>query len=360
VSVVEAAEKVHADELDALKQNSVALEDENDSLNGKITELQSSVSTKDLELKDFNVVVSSLMSQNDGLVDQVHALETTCSSLRDQVSGFERLKEQIEEFQDAQINIVNDKVAKLDADLVEMALYLEEKFYPRLLTIISGRRWLLTCSLKLVVVKCLNLPEYIAALGAAISHAIEKGMQSGLSTEIDHGKEGRSLTDVVAYKLAAEVDYNSALQRLREVDFSLLTELSSHKDASVEYIMNLLFLESPLVDAPGMSDLKPDIRENIAAQRSALVDVWIPLVEPLSAENLMGASGTSDSVSGTIATTTALSTTFASTSSIPPITIDDYEIVGAYGQEDAQRNVQGNVASFPTIELEKEEVDTTP
>nr|GFD55655.1 hypothetical protein [Tanacetum cinerariifolium] len=48
----------------------------------------------DLELKDLNVVVSSLKSQNDGLVDQVHALETTCFSLRDQVLGYERLKEQ--------------------------------------------------------------------------------------------------------------------------------------------------------------------------------------------------------------------------------------------------------------------------
>ncbi|GKC02451.1 hypothetical protein Tco_0994061 [Tanacetum coccineum] len=260
VSVVEAAKKVHADELDALKQKSVALEDERDSLNGKIMELQSSVSAKDLELKDFNVTV--------------HALETTCSSLRDQV-------------------------AKLDANFVEMALYLEEKFI-------------------LVFLPLYLAGEYIAALRAAISRAIEKGMQSGLSTEIDYGKEGRILADVVTYNLVAEADYNSAPQRLREVDFPLLTELSSHKDASVEYIMNLLFLESPLADAPRMSDLQPDV----------------PLVEPLSAENLMGASGTSDSVPATIATTTALSTTFASTTSVPPITIDDYEIVGAYGQED--------------------------
>ncbi|GKG60238.1 hypothetical protein Tco_0609902, partial [Tanacetum coccineum] len=33
--------------------------------------------------------VSSFKSQNGDLVDQVHALETTCSSLRDQVSGYE-------------------------------------------------------------------------------------------------------------------------------------------------------------------------------------------------------------------------------------------------------------------------------
>ncbi|GJX40110.1 hypothetical protein Tco_0255100 [Tanacetum coccineum] len=230
VSAVEAAEKVHADELNALKQKSVALEDESDSLNGKITELQSSLSAKDLELKDVN--------------GTVHSLETTCSCLRDQVSGYEQLKEQIKEFQDAQINIVNDKVAKLDADLLEMALHMEEKFYPHLLTTISGRRWLLTHGLKLVVVKCLNSPEYLAALGAAISCAIEKGMQSGLRAGIDHGKEDRSLADVVAY---AKVDFNSALQRFCEVDFPLLAELSSHKDASVEDIMNLLCLETPLL-----------------------------------------------------------------------------------------------------------------
>ncbi|GJR55537.1 hypothetical protein Tco_1406058 [Tanacetum coccineum] len=273
----------------------------------------------DLELEDLNVDVSSLKSHNDGLVDQVHALEATCSSLRDQ------------------------KVAKLDADLLEMALHLEEMFYPHLLTTISGH-----------------------------SRANEKGMQSGLSTGIDHGKVGRSLEDIVAYNPAAEADFNFALQRLREVDFPLLTELSSHKDASALDIMDLLRLESPLVDAPKMSDLQPDvgqltlpihqpedqvvlgetslsfalsvahsrvekIRENVAAHRSALIDVWVPLVDPLSAKNLIGTASTSGNVPAAVVTIT-LSTTFASASSVPPITTDDYEIVNVDGQEDALEN----------------------
>ncbi|GKA34455.1 hypothetical protein Tco_0720884 [Tanacetum coccineum] len=137
VSAAEATEKIHTNEIDALKQRNVALEKEKESLDGKVAKLQSSVSTKDLKLKDLNVSVSSLRSQKDGLVDQVHALKTTCSGLRDQVSGYRQLKEQIEEFQDVQMNIVNDNVAKLDANLLEMALHLEEKFYPHLLTIIS-------------------------------------------------------------------------------------------------------------------------------------------------------------------------------------------------------------------------------
>ncbi|GJZ78694.1 hypothetical protein Tco_0643531 [Tanacetum coccineum] len=391
VSAAEATEKMHADEIDALKQRNVALENEKDSLDGKEMELQSSVTAKDLELKDLNVAVSSLRSQNDGLVDQVHALETTCSSLCGQVSGYERLKEQIEEFQDAQMNIINHKVAKLDADLLEMALHLKEKFYPHLLNTISGRRWLLTRGVKLAVIKCLNSQEYFIALGSAISRAIEKGMQDGLSAGIDHGKEGRSLADIVAYNLVAEADYNSALQRLREVDFPLLAELSSRKDASTVDIMDLLCLEGPLADAPGMSDLQPDveqltlpihrpedqvvlgetslsfdlsvahslvekIRENVAAQRSTLIDVWVPLVDPLSAKNLIGEASTSGSVPAAVVATTALSNTFSSASSVPPITMDDYDIVNVDGQED----VSGNVASFPTVEFEKEELDTTP
>ncbi|GJZ39735.1 hypothetical protein Tco_0586298 [Tanacetum coccineum] len=137
--------------------------------------------------------------------------------------------------------------------------------------------------------------------------------------------------------------------------------------------MNLLRLDGPLADAPGMSDLQPNvdqlmlpvhrsedqlvlgetslsfplsvthsrverIRENVAAKRSVLIGVWTHLVDPLSAENLVGAAGTSDSVPATIATTTAQSTTFASASSVPPITIEDYEIVGTDGPKNAQTN----------------------
>ncbi|GJY88838.1 hypothetical protein Tco_0503466, partial [Tanacetum coccineum] len=64
-------------------ERNVALENEKDSLDRKVIDLQSLVSAKDLELKDLNVVVSSLKSQNDGLVDQVHTLEATCYGLRD-------------------------------------------------------------------------------------------------------------------------------------------------------------------------------------------------------------------------------------------------------------------------------------
>nr|GEU32715.1 hypothetical protein [Tanacetum cinerariifolium] len=237
VFAAEAREKMRAAEIDVLKQRNVSFENEKESLDGK----------------------------KDGLVDQVHALETTCSGLRDHSSpGREVL--------------------------------------PHLLTTISGRRWLLTHGLKLAVVKCLNSQEYLSALGATISHAIKKGMQDGLPARIDHGKAGRNLADVVAYNPDVEADYNSTLQRLCET----------------------------------------------------------PMVNPLSIENLTGEAGTSDVVPTTTATTTAMSTTFASTSCVPPITIEDYKIVSTDGPKDSQGNNQGNVAYFPTVEFEKEELDTTP
>nr|GEV75436.1 hypothetical protein [Tanacetum cinerariifolium] len=193
----------NSNEIDALKQRNVALKNEKESLDGKVAELQSSVSTKDLEQKDLNVV------------------------------------------------------------------------------------------------------EYLSALGATISRAIKKGMQDGLSAGINHGTEGRSLASVVVYNPAAKADYNSALQRLREVDFPLLAELKSHKNAKLRGSAKTLQQSDQLLLVFGL--------------------LW------LSVENLVGEADTFDSVPVTIATTTALSTTFASASSVPPITIEDYEIIGRAG-----------------------------
>nr|GEZ57715.1 hypothetical protein [Tanacetum cinerariifolium] len=228
--------------------------------------------------------------QNDGLVDQVHALETTCSGLYDQV-------------------------AKLDVDLLEMALHLEEKFYPHILT--------------------------------TISRAIKKGMHDGLSVGIDHGK--------------AEAPRGG-------FPFTCRTKISQGCKYYGCYGSAPLGRSS--CNATGMSDLQPDVEQLtlpihrpedqvVLAQRSALIDVWVPLVDPLTAKSLIGKASTSNSVPAAVVTITAPSTTFASASSVLPITIEDYEIVGTDGPEYAQGSGQGNVASFPTVKFEKEELDTT-
>nr|GEY08533.1 transposase (putative), gypsy type [Tanacetum cinerariifolium] len=97
-------------------------------------------------------------------------------------------------------------VAKLDVDLTKMACHLEEKFYPHMLTTISGQRWLLDHGLKLIIIKCLNSSKYLTALGAAISHSVEKWMQDGLAVGIDHGREGRNLTDCAIYNPSPDIE----------------------------------------------------------------------------------------------------------------------------------------------------------
>ncbi|GKB21183.1 hypothetical protein Tco_0855106 [Tanacetum coccineum] len=310
-------EKSLQDEVKAMKERNASLEKEQDALDVKVTGLEASFMGKDCELSDLNAQLTSVKSHNDSLVDQV----------------------------ELELKTIIDKFDKMHVDFVEMALHLEEKFYPHILTTIFGRRWLLTHGMKLVIIKCLNSPKYLSALGAAIGKAIEKGMQDGLATGIMHGKEGTKLTD------------------LQDVNFSLLADLKSNKDASVEMVMNILRLEDPLAEKLRLSELQPHvdqlmvlihrstnqavlgafslslaldvsssrvwkIMENIANHRSALSDVFVPLAEPLSVTALTCTEGTSNVILATADTTTALSITFASASTITPIFVYDYEVMG--------------------------------
>nr|GFC44499.1 hypothetical protein [Tanacetum cinerariifolium] len=221
-------------------------EKDRNALDVKATSLEASVMDKEHELTNLNAQLTFVKSQNDNLANQVSS-----SGLQVKLFSFENLTERLEEFQDAQLNIVNDKFYKLYVDFVEMALHL--------LTTIYDRHWLLTHGMKLAITKCLHSPEYISALGAAIGKAIEKGMQDGLSVEITHGTEGRALTDVAAYNPSAEADYIFALQQIQIVNFSLLAELRSNKDASVDTLMNILRLEETLAERLGLTESQPHV-----------------------------------------------------------------------------------------------------
>ncbi|GJT17118.1 hypothetical protein Tco_0875824 [Tanacetum coccineum] len=316
-------------EVNALKERNTILEKERTTLDVKVTDLEASVAGKEREMTGLNARLTSVKSQNDNLVDR-------------KVTVYEDCMGQLEKFQDDRMKEVNDKFDKLYADFIKMALHLEERFYPHLLTTISGRQWLLTYGMELAITKCMHSPEYLSALGAAIGKAIEKGMQDGLSAGITHGAEGRALTDVAGYKPYAEADYIYAFQHLQNVNFTLLAELRSNKDASVDTLINILRLEETLIDRLGLTESQPHvdqlmvpihhspnkvfvgatallltlnvsnirvrkITENIASQRSALRDIFVPLSEPFSAEVLMGMEGTSDTVPTTADTTTPYS-----------------------------------------------------
>nr|GEV16126.1 hypothetical protein [Tanacetum cinerariifolium] len=150
--------------------------EEKDELDVKVPDLTITVKAVEREVADLDAAVTSVKLQNDNLVDQ---LETSSVELQEKVTMYENCTSQLEKFQHELMEIVYEKFNKLNADLVEMALHLEEKFYPHMLTTIAGRMWLLTYGLKLAIVKCLHSLEYLSALRTAISKAIEKGMQDG-------------------------------------------------------------------------------------------------------------------------------------------------------------------------------------
>nr|GEV98572.1 hypothetical protein [Tanacetum cinerariifolium] len=305
----------------AARQMSLSVE----AMDGEIENLKAQLLLKDAKVTEairlraqtsnFEAVEKSLRMS---LADQVHKLEVSFSELQVKITVYDNCMEQLEKFQDDRMKVVNDKLEKLDSDLAEMA-------------------W------------------------DAISRVIEKGMQSNLAAGIDHGREGRSLADVAVYNPDAKADFNTALQELREVEFHLLAKLKSYKDASTKNIMNVLCLEGAFADAPGMNDSQPNIEQlKVPIHRSedqvvlGETSLSFALSVSHSREERIKKNITAQRVVPVASvTTTALSITFASASFIPPISTNDYEIVGVDGQEGAGTDgrvlIDGNVAPFPNV-----------
>nr|GEW59382.1 protein WVD2-like 7 [Tanacetum cinerariifolium] len=212
------------------------------------TEKSLQVKVREHEVSDLDTQVTAIKLQNDNLVDQVHKLEISSAGLQEKVAAYEDFIGQLEKFQDKKMEEVNEKFNKLCADFVDMALHLEENLYPHLLTTISRRRWLPTYGMELAVVKCLNSTEYLSALGAAISKAVEKGWVqphlNRLMVPIHHSSDQR-VVGASALSLSLDVSHS----RVRK------------------------------------------IRENVASHVSALRGVFVPLSEPLSAAALEGTKG---------------------------------------------------------------------
>ncbi|GKD50776.1 hypothetical protein Tco_1279752 [Tanacetum coccineum] len=296
------------------------------------------------EASKFKVdaMVTTVKLQNDRLADRVRKLETSSVGLQEKVAVYENCMSQLEKFLDEQMAVVHEKFNKMDANFIETCLHLEERFYPHLLTTIAGHRWLLTYGMKLTVFKCLNSLEYLSALGTAINKAIKKGMQDGLAARITHGQEGRVLIDVAAFNPSAEDDFTSALQEVQNVNFSLLAELQSNEDASVKTVMDLLRLDEALAKRLGLNDSQPH------------VDQLMVLVHHSPDQTVIGARAFSLSLDVShgrarevlLVTTTALFVTLASASTIPPISMDDYEIAHAKDQG----NAGADVDPFPNVD----------
>ncbi|GJY50308.1 hypothetical protein Tco_0441155 [Tanacetum coccineum] len=353
VSGLEATENSLRGEVASAHDHNVVLEQECNSLKLKVTGLESIIAEKDQELFDLGASSSSLKSQNQSLVNQVHELEVSSADLREKLEIYEGCLKQLEEFQDNLMEPLRTRLAEIDADFTRCCMRFQESFHPHLLNVIAGRRWLLTHGMKLLVVKCLNSTEYMEALGHAFGRAIEKGMQEGLAAGIEHGQAGRRLTDLEAYIPSAEDDFNSAIRDLRDLNFPLLQELSNKKDASTWDIMDLLRLDDTVAETLGMTDLQPDVNQlmvpvhhkrdrviigsqalsvaldvcrgrvekmerNLIERLPFLKDVFVSIDDPLSAEALIEPSAE-------VPATNVLSTVVIVPPPDPSVSVEDYD-----------------------------------
>nr|GEU75860.1 hypothetical protein [Tanacetum cinerariifolium] len=357
IAAVEAAEATRITELNSLRERNVSLE-------GQVAALESAVVSKDAE-------IASSQSQVTKLTHDLFSLRLSYDELSVKASSlvFEKAK-----LVDQTGGNLSDHVAIIDSDLMDMVLHMDAEFYPRYLTTIVGRRWILSRGVRLVLAKCLASPEYLSAMVEALGRAIDKGIQDGLTAGIKHGRAKRSIADVAAFNPFAEGDYVAAINALRDVNFPLLAQLKANKDYSMADIMDLLRLEGPVAEVFKASQRQPSseqlmvlihrledqviiretpldfslevaynrvqrVRGDTTARRLSLTDSILPLVEPLSARSLTG-EASSFAVLAT-AVTTALSSTFSQTDLVPSV-------------------LSTEVPPSSKIIFEEEELDTTP
>nr|GEY72773.1 hypothetical protein [Tanacetum cinerariifolium] len=277
LTIVEAADVAKGGELRDLKEKNFALEGERDVMSEKIANLESANDAK---------VVASLESERDCIVTQ-----------------------------DEQAKILGDRVAELDAQLSKMAIHLDEEFYPRFLTTISGRRWFLTHRLKLVLLKCLQSSEYLQALGQAIGYAVNKGIQGELKARIDHGTHALLILWILsAWRvLLAKIPGAKNLQPSREQLMLPIHRLEDDvviRETSLSSSLQVVYLQ--------VQRFRGEVKE----KRLLYTDVITPLVEPLSSKSLTSEASTSDAPITTLSTTFAFSDVVLLTSVVTDQVLD--------------------------------------
>nr|GEX55204.1 hypothetical protein [Tanacetum cinerariifolium] len=238
VFVVEAVKSARVIKHNILKQQNSALEEKKNALERKVATLESAAFAKETEL-------ASLTAQ-------------TCEAI-----------------QDGQVKVLSDRVAVLDFELMALALHLDEELYPRFLTTIADRRWIIGHGLMLA----------------------------------DPSVEARYVFFVLDF---------------HNLEFKILSQLESQKDATIADIMSLLHLEGPSAETP------EKLKESALSHCLSIFNAMGVLADLLSFENLIGEASTLE-VPVIAATTTALaiSVTAANINSILPISVATYDMPNA-------------------------------
>nr|GEZ73256.1 hypothetical protein [Tanacetum cinerariifolium] len=149
-------------------------------------------------------------------------------------------------------------------------------------------------------------PVMAAAIATTDIASVTSASVLGVRTEPSH----RSLFRDSASPCTARVDITGPSQ-----------------PAGVENMINDSALDDPEVCRSMVDHLAPSgIRGDVASRHLYLFVAMVLLIEPFSAENLVGEASTSG-LQAAVAATTTLSTTFVQASSVPPIPASDHEVV---------------------------------
>ncbi|GJR85233.1 hypothetical protein Tco_0209244 [Tanacetum coccineum] len=217
-------------------------------LDSHATSLASGLENAKVACTEAGDKIISLTSERDRLISEVSSLH----------AGFQDFKKKMEVQQEEQAQELYNRVAELEAHVMDVSGRLEGEFYPTYLTTLAGRRWLLAHGVQLALLKCLKSSEYQGILGHALGRAIDFGMQAGH----EYGSVGRSLFVVDAFNPeAAKANYIDAVKALEDVDFPLVNLLKSKKDAGMDEVLDCIQLDGPVVNLPEAVHLQPCLEQ---------------------------------------------------------------------------------------------------
>ncbi|GJY01902.1 hypothetical protein Tco_0360054 [Tanacetum coccineum] len=223
-------------------------------LTAEVSALKITIAQKDTDISLLDSRATHLKSALDdsqAACAEAESLITSLTSERDRITS----KEQ-------QAQVLYNRIAELEAHVMDISGRLEGELYPAYLTTLAGRRWFLTYGIQLAVLKCFKSSEYQGILGHALARAVDLGMLEGLEAGYEHRVAGTPISAVEAYNPeAARTSYLDAVRALEDVDFPLVNLLKSKKDAKMDEVLDCFILDGPLADLPEVAHLQPSLEQ---------------------------------------------------------------------------------------------------
>nr|GFB50265.1 hypothetical protein [Tanacetum cinerariifolium] len=209
------------------------------------------------------------------------AAEEKSVGLSQELERMQTLKAAFEDYKRQQDQMVEQRCAEMDARLDALSIDFDEELYPRMLTAIAGRRWVIGHGLRLAMMKCAESLEMRQAFADVVS-------AGGLEHGVEHGYAQLTVESFEAYDPEAEAKFVAAIQSLKDLKYPLLDQLEGLKDAPMDACKEEIGLADAI--AANISRAKQKKRSRIVCRthgigsahhvRSDHVPVSAPIVVP--------------------------------------------------------------------------------